>query len=302
MSMCQHLNSLFFLLACYSCNLIIVIIFMGADITVSTELINRKNIVSPFYPFLNHPYLSTTSSDYIVKEKVIGKNRMNALSRLLYSNLSLDDTARDQSKGFNDTKITHTENSTVDKSRYLFPYNNNSEWPSFNESVLKEFKWWKEVGYHQIKQHLAEYQNIDQNESRRMQVLNPFHTDHDFLLNPNSSISFKELFYQKYLNSFDENINNTYLKYPPWKALTAREKQDILNLTLGDPQRYNYGITIGLTTYYGVLLSVGIPGNCLTMLIILTNSYMRTAPNFFLLNIALADFVTLIMGNSLFEL
>ena len=38
---------------------------------------------------------------------------------------------------------------------------------------------------------------------------------------------------------------------------------------------------------------IGIPGNLLTCFIITTNSYMRTPPNFFLLNLAITDLLTL---------
>ena len=85
--------------------------------------------------------------------------------------------------------------------------------------------------------------------------------------------------------------------YPPWENLTQDEQKAFLNLTLGSPQMYGLKGTFGLGAYYSTLLFIGIPGNGLTCLIILTNSYMRTAPNIFLFNIALADLVTLITGN-----
>ena len=84
------------------------------------------------------------------------------------------------------------------------------------------------------------------------------------------------------------------------KGKLKKRKLNLMKTVQGDPRRYSSATTIGLTVYYGALLSVGIPGNALTILIILTNSYMRTAPNFFLLNIALADFVTLTMGKYTF--
>ena len=92
--------------------------------------------------------------------------------------------------------------------------------------------------------------------------------------------------------SFDE-------LYPPWENLTKEEQRAFLNLTLGSPQMYGRTGTYGLGTYYSALLFIGIPGNALTCLIILTNSYMRTAPNIFLFNIALADMVTLMTGKSI---
>ena len=53
-------------------------------------------------------------------------------------------------------------------------------------------------------------------------------------------------------------------------------------------------IILGL--YYGVLLVIGIPGNILTALVILTNSHMHTAPNMYILNLAIVDVVTLAIG------
>ena len=95
------------------------------------------------------------------------------------------------------------------------------------------------------------------------------------------------------------SIPITKSKYPPWENLTEDQRNSILNMTLGSPQMHSMRVTTGLTLYYGILLSVGIPGNGLTCLIILTNSYMRTAPNIFLFNIALADLITLITGKVL---
>jgi hypothetical protein len=91
----------------------------------------------------------------------------------------------------------------------------------------------------------------------------------------------------------------TQSKYPPWENLTEDQRNFFLNMTLGSPQRHSIRVSTGLTLYYGILLLVGIPGNGLTCLIILTNSYMRTAPNIFLFNIAFADLITLIMGKTL---
>ena len=100
----------------------------------------------------------------------------------------------------------------------------------------------------------------------------------------------------QFLFESDNQFSSKQTKYPPWQTLSKKQKVDILRQTQGDPQIYNDWITISVNTFYGLLLVVGIPGNGLSILIILTNSYMRTSPNIFLLNIALADFVTLTMG------
>ena len=94
-----------------------------------------------------------------------------------------------------------------------------------------------------------------------------------------------------------ENVHLEY-RYPPWKNLTKAEKTKILQLAQGSSIPHGIGAAIGLTTYYVILLVLGIPGNLLMCCIILTNSYMRTAPNLFLFNIALADIFTLIFGKT----
>ena len=113
------------------------------------------------------------------------------------------------------------------------------------------------------------------------------HKLRDVIFNSNDS---------QFLLKSDNQYSSKQTKYPPWHMLSKEQKLDIIRQSQGDPQIYNDWITISVNTFYGLLLVVGIPGNGLSILIILTNSYMRTSPNIFLLNIALADFVTLTMG------
>lgn len=125
----------------------------------------------------------------------------------------------------------------------------------------------------------------------------------------NTSISLSDIILSHHLSSIIRQQNKSKnnetrrqlnqsqkLYLPPWKNLTQIQKSAILKSALGEPQKYSNSTVIGLSTYYGAILSVGIPGNALTLLIILTNSYMRTAPNIFLLNVALADLLTLTLG------
>ena len=120
--------------------------------------------------------------------------------------------------------------------------------------------------------------------------------------NDTRSLILKDIVLQNQLREAIAQLNdsNQFKQLnPPWHVLPRELKSEILRKMQGDPQRYSSGITISVITYYGLLLLVGIPGNGLSILIILTNSYMRTSPNIFLLNIALADFVTLTMGKCL---
>ena len=88
-------------------------------------------------------------------------------------------------------------------------------------------------------------------------------------------------------------------QYPSWENIPREQKSIYLSQQLGHPQRYSNVITMSLVVYYGGLLLLGIPGNVLTCLIILTNPYMRTAPNIYLLNLAVVDLVTLTMSKYL---
>ena len=56
-----------------------------------------------------------------------------------------------------------------------------------------------------------------------------------------------------------------------------------------------------LGVYYGVLMVIGIPGNMLTALVILTNSHMHTAPNMYILNLVVVDVVSLAIGKGQFS-
>lgn len=67
-------------------------------------------------------------------------------------------------------------------------------------------------------------------------------------------------------------------------------------MEFSDPQRYNCSTMIILAVYYGVLLLIGIPGNILIGLVILTNSHMRIAPNIYIFNLAVVDVITLAIG------
>ena len=121
----------------------------------------------------------------------------------------------------------------------------------------------------------------------------------------NQSMSFEldgNYFWSSNISLTEENLNKSInfnrLKfiYPPWHNLNDTEKDMFLQLAQGSSRRHGKSASMGLTFYFIILLCIGIPGNLLTCCIILTNSYMRTAPNFFLLNILIADIFTLILG------
>ena len=123
--------------------------------------------------------------------------------------------------------------------------------------------------------------------------------------------SSKVLAYNRSSEAVDENnISETLHRFfqpfllpstqpQSWKNIPREQKRIYLSKELGHPQRYSHAVTMSLVVYYGGLLLLGIPGNVLTCLIILTNPYMRTAPNIYLLNLAVVDLVTLTMSKYL---
>ena len=51
-----------------------------------------------------------------------------------------------------------------------------------------------------------------------------------------------------------------------------------------------------LTIIYSIFLIVGVFGNLSTCIVIISNEYMRTATNVYLLNLAIADIATLVIS------
>ena len=66
--------------------------------------------------------------------------------------------------------------------------------------------------------------------------------------------------------------------------------------TLGDTG-INWGTLLPLTVIYTIFLVVGVCGNIATCIVIVNNEYMRTATNVYLLNLAITDIATLLLGN-----
>ena len=64
---------------------------------------------------------------------------------------------------------------------------------------------------------------------------------------------------------------------------------------LGKP-RINDATLFPLTVIYSVFLVVGLMGNMATCIVILNNEYMKTPTNVYLINLAVADMATLVLG------
>ena len=58
----------------------------------------------------------------------------------------------------------------------------------------------------------------------------------------------------------------------------------------------NWSTLLPLSIIYSIFLIVGVFGNLSTCIVIISNEYMRTATNVYLLNLAIADIATLVIS------
>ena len=192
--------------------------------------------------------------------------------------------------------VSHTENQNLS-----YPILHQKKMISLDQYFLNYYQQWLKL----INAFLTQpslnnhYQAVDQNSSFKSSAFTSFehllsnHSIVDFDPNETNATAFYPLYYPYHEIKYE---------YPPWDNLTNDEQKRFLELELGKSQRYNATLTAFLSSYYGTLLLVGVPGNILTCLIILTNPYMRTAPNIFLFNLAVVDLVTLTMSKLFFNI
>ena len=209
------------------------------------------------------------------------------------------------------SKTNFINMSDFDMFRVPFYYNYEDYFPNLNDSAIDEFDLFDELnGY----DGLNDIHHLPETNNNLTDSISSIHSLLSILTNTsgtgNTSISLSDIILSHHLNSIiSQQSNKTnyiespvhlnepdQLYLPPWENLTTIQKDVILKSALGEPQKYSNVTVLSLAAYYGAILSVGIPGNALTLLIIITNSYMRTAPNIFLLNVALADLLTLTLG------
>ena len=91
----------------------------------------------------------------------------------------------------------------------------------------------------------------------------------------------------------EDNLTN--IAFKPWESLSEEDKASFI-LRYRGPRQTEDSIAIPFTVLYLFLFLVGIPGNILTIAIILRKKHMRTASNFFLLNLAVTDLIALVIG------
>ena len=295
------------------CKLFVVTTLMCANPSISTNVKSSTPMLEKLAQFFHSKYEIHTTDPTEITESTSNmeandKNKSHVVDNEFHSDWwSRDIWNHLHEKNKTDNNDTHV-NPNNDRFSYDYYYDYDEFFPSYNESTLKEYEMWKNYWSSHLQQ-LAYY--TDKNKTVVDNKKTPSHTDpHNVTRNLNTSSSLRDIILHYYLNGLIGKTNNETedfshspdmsinRKYPPWENLTSEEKLHMVKRVQGDPQRYNNATTIVMTTYYGALQAVGIPGNGLTILIILINSYMRTAPNFFLLNIAIADLVTLTMGKN----
>ena len=81
-----------------------------------------------------------------------------------------------------------------------------------------------------------------------------------------------------------------------WSDFSAAEQDRFLEEALGPQHKHGETKVLIPTIIYSAISILGIPGNILTCLTIITNSYLKTAPNYFIFNLAAVDLITLIIG------
>ena len=94
-----------------------------------------------------------------------------------------------------------------------------------------------------------------------------------------------------------QSFNRNWTRGRPWNNLTLHEQDKFLEDVLGPQRKYGSSKVLVPTVFYSTVSLLGVPGNILTCLAIHQNSYMKTAPNYFIFNLAVTDLITLILGN-----
>ena len=94
-----------------------------------------------------------------------------------------------------------------------------------------------------------------------------------------------------------ENGSESVAKLLDWNNLSFTAQQAYILRRLGPPHQ-DLSVAVPYTVFYTICFLVGVPGNVLTCVIILRKQSMRTASNFFLLNLAVTDLIALTVGKS----
>ena len=173
---------------------------------------------------------------------------------------------------------------------------NNNKTTSMNNNLFKYYKTWLKYLKPFMKQSLISTNRTIITHDYSSPTLNPTMVNGNISMKPDHILPDPNHPIWSFYQSMFYHFHNNEYEYPQWENLTKEEQDRFLQTELGKPNRYNQTVTGFLTAYYGTLLLIGVPGNVMTCMIILTNSYMRTPPNIFLFNLAVVDLVTLTMS------
>ena len=75
-----------------------------------------------------------------------------------------------------------------------------------------------------------------------------------------------------------------------------KDYPDLVAHMVGHGKRYGHPVALLVTLFYCCSMLVGIAGNAITCLIVKVNSYMQTSSNYYLVNLAVVDLITLVLG------
>lgn len=91
------------------------------------------------------------------------------------------------------------------------------------------------------------------------------------------------------------NNDGAYLDLDMLNQLYQKEKENFLKTEIG-PRTHNMWIAVPITILYSIILVAGILGNILVCIVIIRNTSMHTATNYYLFNLAVSDLVYLLFG------
>lgn len=94
--------------------------------------------------------------------------------------------------------------------------------------------------------------------------------------------------------SMESQDENSTLE-PNWNDLGNLTEAEYLNKMLG-PKYLPLRLVIPLTITYVVIFITGVFGNVVTCTVIIRNSSMQTATNYYLVSLAISDLTLLILG------
>ena len=84
-----------------------------------------------------------------------------------------------------------------------------------------------------------------------------------------------------------------------FKKLNSTTKDQIFEEIIGPRQRHDDYLRSGITSYYSLIIVIGVAGNILALWVIIKSPVLQTPSNLFLFNLAIVDLITLLLGNGI---